>query len=218
MVVGDGGREAYTAIVWGGLLSRESQKNRRGRAGRNRRRQHVQSRYARGCRSAVVKDPITHERNASEPGRPRLARSRAQRSRAAAGRRGAEAAVEQARGRTSLVVPMKRPNKPARSGGGGRGGKGARSEGWQTTGDAPGAVPDSASDPRRLPADRRCGHVRVLADHARPPAGARCGQAARRDLCGGQGVIPVPTATSVRFYTDGPSAPSWRYHRDHQAG
>ena len=26
MVVGDGGREAYTAIVWGGLLSRESKK------------------------------------------------------------------------------------------------------------------------------------------------------------------------------------------------
>ena len=26
MVVGDGGREAYTTIAWGGLLSRESQK------------------------------------------------------------------------------------------------------------------------------------------------------------------------------------------------
>ncbi len=36
-------------------------------------------------------------------------------------------------------------------------------------------------------------------DHARPPAGARCGKAARRDLCGGQGAIPVPTAT-VRFW------------------
>src|SRR5271166_2960324 len=62
------------------------------------------------------------------------------RSRAAAGRRGAEAAVEQARSRTSLVVLVKRPNKAAMSGGGGRGGKGARSEGWQTTGDAPGAT------------------------------------------------------------------------------
>src|SRR5271157_4829555 len=59
----------------------------------------------------------------------------------------------------------------------------------------PGAVPDSASVSRRMLADRRCGHVRVLADHARPPAGARCGKAARRDLCGGQGAIPVPTAT-----------------------
>ncbi len=35
-------------------------------------------------------------------------------------------------------------------------------------------------------------------DHARPPAGARCGKAARRDLCGGQGAIPVPTATVMR--------------------
>ncbi len=41
------------------------------------------------------------------------------------------------------------------------------------------------------------GGVRVLPDHARPPAGARCGKAARRDLCGGQGAIPVPTATGI---------------------
>ena len=85
------------------------------------------------------------------------------RSRAAAGRRGAEAAAEQARGRTSLVVPAKRPNKAAMSGGGGRGGKGARSEGWQTTGDAPGTGPDQASCARRLPADRRCRGSQVRA-------------------------------------------------------
>src|SRR5271166_4565724 len=83
--------------------------------------------------------------------------------RAVAGRRGAEAAVEQARSRTSLVVLVKRPNKAAMSGGGGRGGKGARSEGWQTTGDAPGAEPDQASCTRRLPADRRCGTTSALA-------------------------------------------------------
>ena len=143
----------------GWVIEPRKPKNRRGRAGRKRRRQHVRSRYARGCRSAVVEDPITHEQTASEPGRPRLARSRAQRSRAAAGRRGADAAAEQARGRTSLVVPMKRPNKAARSGGGGRGGKGARSEGWQTTGDAPGTEPDKAYRARRLPADRPCAEV-----------------------------------------------------------
>ena len=34
-----------------------------------RRRQHEQRRHARCCRSAVVEDHITHERNASEPGR-----------------------------------------------------------------------------------------------------------------------------------------------------
>ena len=167
---------------------------RRGRAGGNRRRQHVRSRFARGRRSAVVKDPITHERIASEPGRPRLARSRAQRCRATAGRRGAEAAVEQARSRTSLVVPMKHPNKAARSGGGGRGGKGARSEGWQTVGGAPDTELEQAHVPtacQRI----RLRRLRLRPDHARPLARARCGKAARRDLCGGQGVIPVPTAT-----------------------
>ena len=92
------------------------------------------------------------------------------RSRAAAGRRGAEAAAEQARSWTSLVVPAKRPNKAAMSGGGGRGGKGARSAGWQTTGDAPGAEPDQASCTRRLPADRRCGATSALA-RSRPTSG-----------------------------------------------
>src|SRR5271165_1835541 len=72
----------------------------------------------------------------------------------------------------------------------------------------PGAVPDSASVSRRMLADRRCGHVRVLADHARPPAGARCGKAARRDLCGGQGAIPVPTATGFPWISCAPG--SWR--------
>ena len=31
--------------------------------------------------------------------------------------------------------------------------------------------------------------------HVRPEAGARCGRAARRDLCGGRRVTGVPTAT-----------------------
>ena len=31
-------------------------------------------------------------------------------------------------------------------------------------------------------------------------AGARCGNAARRDLCGGPGVTPVPTATLGAFF------------------
>ena len=143
----------------------------------------------------MVKAPITHERIASEPGRPRLARNRAQRYRATAGRRGAEAAAEQARSRTSLVVPMKHPNKAARSGGGRRGGKGARSEGWQTAGCAPDTEPEQAHVPtacQRI----RLRRIRLRPDHARPLARARCGKAARRDLCGGQGAIPVPTATN----------------------
>ena len=32
-------------------------------------------------------------------------------------------------------------------------------------------------------------------DHVRPSIGARCGKAARRDLCGGAGVTRFPTAT-----------------------
>src|SRR5271166_5120119 len=104
--------------------------------------------------------------------------------RAAAGRRGAEAAVEQARSRTSLVVLAKRPNKAATSGGGGRGGKGARSEGGQTTGDAPGAEPDQASCTRRLPADRRCGTTSALA-RSRPTSGKSPVRESRtKDLCG----------------------------------
>ena len=138
MAVGDGSREAYTAIALGWAIELRKPKNRGGRGARNRRRQYVRRRHARRCRPAVVKDPITRKQTTSEPGRPRMARSRTLRSRAAAGRRGAEAAVEQTRSRTSLVVPAKRSNKAARSGGGGRGGKEARSEGWQTMGDAPG--------------------------------------------------------------------------------
>jgi hypothetical protein len=90
------------------------------------------------------------------------------RSRAAAGRRGAEAAVEQARDRTSLIVPWKRSNKAARSGGGGRGGKEARSEGWQMAGNAPGAGLDQAHPASRLPADRRCRGATSATARSRP--------------------------------------------------
>lgn len=74
-------------------------------------------------------------------------------------------------GWTSLVVPGRRRNKAVMSGGGGRGGKGARAQRWQTMGDAPGAEPDQASSPRRPPADRR--------------RGATLRPRPRRDLCGG---------------------------------
>ena len=87
------------------------------------------------------------------------------------------------------------------SGGGGCGGRGVRSEGWprdegmRRAQDRTQAIHNN----RRQPADRRWRTQRPRSpDHARPPAGARCGKAARRDLCGGQGAIPVPTAT-VRF-------------------
>src|SRR5499426_4108228 len=47
----------------------------------------------------------------------------------------------------------------------------------------------------RLCAELRAGPHRLLAD-VRPEGGARCVSSARRDLCGGRGVILVPTATS----------------------
>src|SRR5882672_44888 len=60
----------------------------------------------------------------------------------------------------------------------------------------------------RLCAELPAGPHRLLAD-VRPKGGARCVSSARRDLCGGRGVILVPTATihwSVRHNTLGQSA------------
>ena len=108
-----------------------------------------------------------------------------QRSRAAAGRRGAEAAAEQARSRTSLVVPMKRPNKAAMSGGGGRGGKEARSEGWRTTGDAPDTEPDQACctpSPACGSALRSNLRARPIAPDLRQEPGAGCERKAGMSL------------------------------------
>ena len=63
--------------------------------------------------------------------------------------------MEQVRSRTSLVVPVKRPNKAARSGGGGRGGKEASVGGRADDGRMPGHRPGQARRaPRRQPADR----------------------------------------------------------------
>jgi hypothetical protein len=69
VVAGDGGCEAYTAIVWGVLLSRESQKIAEAEPVSN-----VEGNMCgpvmRGTeRSAVVEEHITHKRNMSEPGR-----------------------------------------------------------------------------------------------------------------------------------------------------
>jgi hypothetical protein len=50
----------------------------------------------------------------------------------------------------------------------------------------------------RLYAELRAGPHRLLAD-VRPEGGARCVSSARRDLCGGRGVILVPTATFGRL-------------------
>ena len=53
----------------GVCIEPRKESNRRGRGGRKRRRQYERSHYARGRRSAVVTDHITHERIGLEPGR-----------------------------------------------------------------------------------------------------------------------------------------------------
>jgi len=65
--VGDGGHEAYTAIVWGWAIEPRNRQYHRGRDLPSSRRQHVRHRYARCWRSVVVEDPITHKGNTPEP-------------------------------------------------------------------------------------------------------------------------------------------------------
>src|SRR5713226_6353509 len=48
----------------------------------------------------------------------------------------------------------------------------------------------------------------------RPEGGARCVSSARRDLCGGRGVILVPTATTCQL-SDVPKPTSWPARLSH---
>jgi len=89
------------------------------------------------------------------------------------------------------------PGRQGVGGGGGCGGKGARSEEERPAAHAPDSAPDQVchrSGPRtdrRLRADKKASY----GGHVRPLAGAGCGKAARPDLCGGRRAIAVPTAT-----------------------
>ena len=89
------------------------------------------------------------------------------------------------------------PGRQGLGGGGGRGGKGARSEEERTAAHVPDSAPDPACHRSWPRTDRGYGLQSLIRDHVRPSAGARCGKAARRDLCGGRRVIAVPTATRV---------------------
>ena len=138
------------------------------------------------------------EGNASEPGRPRLAPNRQ-------GDPGSRQEVEETKlsrnrrgvGRAHSTREALEQTREERGRRAWR--EGARTGGrWATT-HAPDSVPDRACHWRRTPADRNYrGRQALNADHARPPSGARCGKAARRDLRGGREVIPVPTATQER--------------------
>jgi hypothetical protein len=95
------------------------------------------------------------------------------------------------------IVPMKPRTKPSNIGGGDGGGKAAdRRKGEQRR---------MSRTQRRIwhvteAASPRIGAVWVpntpKADRVRPSIRARCVSSARRDLCGGRGVILVPTAPS----------------------
>src|SRR5689334_3101273 len=80
--------------------------------------------------------------------------------------------------------------------------EGRRPVGGKASRDAcPGPSAETGMSPRR----RACGPGRKgppkppRPGRVRPPTGARCGKAARRDLRGGRAVRPVPTAT-VRLW------------------
>jgi hypothetical protein len=86
VIVGDGGCEAYTAIVWGAIEPRklpiaeaEAVDSAEGNMG--------SAATARRCRSAVVEDPVTHEWSTSEPERSRVRPGGRWLSRSASGRR-----------------------------------------------------------------------------------------------------------------------------------
>ncbi len=162
----------------------------------------------RGADALPWSKTTSRRRIASEPGRPRLARSA---GRAAAGRRGAEAAAEQARSWTSLVVPVKRPNKAARSGGGGRGGKGLgrRDDRRQ-------AMPRTQHRTRHaVPA--ACPRTSAAADcsprpagHARPPARALRASRRRGVRSGDSGCTGCGIDSRNRHVAEAELAPAQR--------
>jgi len=152
-VEGDNCGEAYTAIVWSGLLSRESYKLAGAETVEN-----VEGNMLRTAMRGVTtlpwsKTPLRAKgarRNLGDlllpatavavPGRVGKARSRS--------RSGKQ---EESDG---SILPMKRSNKAVMNGGGGRGGKGPGREKWSALKQALDTEPDTACYKRRRPADR----------------------------------------------------------------
>ena len=147
---GDDHREAYTAIVWGGLLSRERHNIAEAEAVDSAEGNMCGSAIARNRRSAVVEDPITPKGNASELGRPHLVRRGScvgglRREPYGARRRGT--GEESDALHSSDEAPEQSRDGPGRQGvggGGGRGAKEARSEEERIATHVPGSEPDEA--------------------------------------------------------------------------
>ena len=93
------------------------------------------------------------------------------------------------------ILPVMPRTKLVRASGGDGGGKAAdRREGERR------CMPRAQNRNRHVAeaVNLRIGGVQNR-DHVRPSIGARCGKAARRDLCGGTGVTRFPTATSYSY-------------------
>ena len=192
MVVGDGGCEAYTTILWGALLSSEIAKLAEAET--------VSNVEGNMCGTAMRgADALPESKTASrrKGSRWNLGDLRSGRhARSASGRRGAVAddaragEVGQARS-TAEVLEQGRA-----IGGGEDGGKApGRGETGSVT-HAPGTGPDRRDTAAGTVLLRNCmGPSTPNGATVSPETGARCGKAARRDLRGGLVATPVPTAT-----------------------
>ena len=129
----------------------------------------------------------------TEPGRPHAARSRDERSRASRGSSEERSPAGRHEESDDCIVPRKPRTKPSDIGGGDGGGKAVgrrkgtslrmsrtQSRNWHVT---------EAARPRIGAA---WAAQAPMADHVRPSTGARCVSSARRDLCGGSRVNPLP--------------------------
>ena len=169
MVVGDGGCEAYTAIVWGVLLSRGSQIDAEAETVRN-----VEGNMCgpvmRGTDALPWSENTSRtkgsRRNLGDLVWPAVAAAIPGRGRKARSRRCRGTGEESDEPRSTCEAPEQGRDERRRR----AWREGARSEGWQTMGDAPGTGPEPASCARRLPADRRCGVTSALA-RSRPTFG-----------------------------------------------
>ncbi len=196
---GDDRGEAYTAIVWGVGLSHERPKFAEAEAFTVA-EGNMCGAVMRGAVALPGSEATSRTKGsrwnlgdlvwpavaAAIPGRGRKARSRSCRG------TGEELDEPRSTGEAPEQGRDERRRRAWREGGS----VGGMADDWRCSGHrtgsgAPCPSPAGGSALSRKPNPRSSGH-------ARPPARARCGKAARRDLCGGQGEIPVPTATIRR--------------------
>ena len=187
MGAGDDGHEAYTAIMWSGLLSREMFNVTEAEAVENVEGNMLRTVMRGATAPSWSETPLRmkgNRRNLGDlaspirrlggPGHDGKSKRRSRRG------RGEES--------DGCIVPVMPRTKLVRASGGDGGGKAAdRREGKRRR------MPRAQYRNRHVTeaASLRIGGVHTR-DRVRPPIGARCGKAARRDLCGGTGVTRFP--------------------------